>query len=33
LRRGKIKNNASLDVLLTKAREALEIELAKEVFG
>lgn len=33
LRRGKIKNNASLDVLLTNAREALEIELAKEVFG
>ena len=33
LRRGKIKNNASLNVLLTNAREALEIELAKEVFG
>jgi V/A-type H+-transporting ATPase subunit E len=33
LKRGKIKNNASLDVLLADAREALEIELAKEVFG
>jgi V/A-type H+-transporting ATPase subunit E len=33
LRRGKVKNNASLDVLLAGAREALEIKLAKEVFG
>lgn len=33
LRRGKMKNNASLDVLLTGAREKLEIELAKELFS
>ena len=33
LRRGKIKNNVSLDVLLAQARKALEIELAKELFG
>jgi len=32
LRRGKIKNNASLDVLITQAREKLEIELARELF-
>ena len=33
LRRGKIKNNVSLEVLLTQARKALEIELAKELFA
>ena len=33
LRRGKIKNNASLEVLLTGARKQLEIKLAKELFG
>ena len=33
LRRGKIKNNVSLEVLLAEARKALEIELAKELFG
>lgn len=33
LRRGKIKNNVSLKVLLDQARKELEIELAKEVFG
>ncbi|HIJ51667.1 MAG TPA: hypothetical protein HPP66_00755 [Planctomycetes bacterium] len=33
LRRGKIKNNVSLDVLLARARKDLEIELAKELFG
>ena len=33
LRRGKIKNNVSLDVLLAQARKALEIELAKDLFG
>jgi len=33
LRRGKIKNNVSLDVLLAQARRDLEIELAKELFG
>ncbi|MHC4737881.1 MAG: V-type ATP synthase subunit E family protein [Planctomycetota bacterium] len=33
LRRGKIKNNVSLNVLLAQARKALEIELAKELFG
>ena len=32
LRRGKIKNNVSLDVLLAQARKELEIELAKELF-
>lgn len=32
LRRGKIKNNVSLDVLLARARKDLEIELAKELF-
>ena len=33
LRRGKIKNNVSLDVLLSQARKQLEIDLAKELFG
>lgn len=32
LRRGKIKNNVSLEVLLAQARDALEVELAKELF-
>jgi len=32
LRRGKIKNNVSFEVLLTQARKELEIELAKELF-
>jgi vacuolar-type H+-ATPase subunit E/Vma4 len=32
LRRGKIKTNVSLDVLLERARKELEIELAKELF-
>jgi len=32
LRRGKIKNNVSFDVLLTQARNDLEIELAKQLF-
>jgi V/A-type H+-transporting ATPase subunit E len=32
LKRGKIKNNVSIEVLLTQAREELEIELAKELF-
>ncbi len=32
LRRGKIKNNVSLAVLLTQARKELEIKLAKELF-
>jgi len=32
LRRGKIKNNVSFEVLLTQARRELEIELAKELF-
>ncbi|MHC4148555.1 MAG: V-type ATP synthase subunit E [Planctomycetota bacterium] len=32
LRRGKIKTNLSLDVLLERARKELEIELAKELF-
>lgn len=32
MRRGKIKNNASLDVLLSQGRQVLEIELAKELF-
>ncbi len=32
LKRGKIKNNVSLDVLLAQARRELEIELAKELF-
>ena len=33
LRRGKIKNNVSLDVLLASARKDLEIELAKQLFS
>ncbi len=32
LRRGRIKNNVSFDVLLAHARKELEIELAKELF-
>jgi V/A-type H+-transporting ATPase subunit E len=32
LKRGKIKNNVSLDVLLAQARKELEIDLAKELF-
>jgi V/A-type H+-transporting ATPase subunit E len=32
LKRGKIKNNVSLEVLLAQARKELEIELAKELF-
>ena len=32
LKRGKIKNNVSLKVLLSQAREKLEIELAKDLF-
>jgi vacuolar-type H+-ATPase subunit E/Vma4 len=32
LKRGKIKNNVSFDVLLAQARRDLEIELAKELF-
>ncbi|MFQ6035672.1 MAG: V-type ATP synthase subunit E [Sedimentisphaerales bacterium] len=33
LRRGKIKNNVSFEVLLAQARRELEIELAKELFS
>ena len=33
LRRGRIKNNVSLEVLLAQARKELEIELAKELFA
>ena len=33
LKRGKIKNNVSLDVLLAQARKELEIDLAKELFS
>ena len=33
LKRGKIKNNVSLPVILAQARDKLEIELAKELFG
>ncbi len=33
LRRDKIKNNVSLEVLLDQAREELEIELGKELFS
>lgn len=33
LKRGKIKNNVSLDVLLHRARKELEIELAKKLFA
>jgi len=32
LKRGKIKNNVSVDVLLAQARRDLEIQLAKELF-
>jgi V/A-type H+-transporting ATPase subunit E len=32
LKRGKIKNNVSLDVLLQRARKELEIELARKLF-
>jgi V/A-type H+-transporting ATPase subunit E len=32
LRRGKVKTNVSLDVLLDQARKELEIDLAKEIF-
>ncbi len=33
LKEGKIKINVSIDVLLTQARQELEIELAKELFS
>ena len=33
LKRGRIKNNVSIEVLLTQARKELEIELAKKLFG
>jgi V/A-type H+-transporting ATPase subunit E len=33
LRRGKIKTNVSIEVLLDQARKELEIELAKKLFG
>ena len=33
LKKGKIKNNCSLKVLLSQARGELEIELAKQLFG
>ncbi len=33
LKRGKIKNNVSLDVLLQRARKGLEIELARKLFA
>ncbi len=33
LKRGKIKNNVSLDVLLTQTRKELEIDLAKDIFS
>ena len=33
LRRDKIKNNVSIEVLLAQARKELEIELAKKLFG
>ncbi len=33
LKRGKIKNNVSLNVLLAQARKELEIELAKDLFS
>ncbi len=32
LKRGKIKNNVSLEVIISQARRELEIELAKELF-
>ena len=33
LRQGRIKNNVSVDILLTQARKELGIELAKQLFG
>lgn len=33
LKRGRIKNNVSVEVLLAQARRELEIELAKKLFG
>ena len=33
LRKGKVKTNVSIDVLLSRAREELEIDLAKELFS
>jgi V/A-type H+-transporting ATPase subunit E len=33
LKKGKIKNNCSLKILLSRARDELEIELAKQLFG
>ena len=33
LKRGKIKNNLSVDILLAQAKEQLEIELAGKLFG
>lgn len=33
LKRGRIRNNVSIEVLLAQARKELEIELAKELFG
>lgn len=33
LKRGKIKTNVSIEVLLAQARESLEIELARELFS
>lgn len=33
LKRGRIKNNVSIEVLLAQVREELEIELAKDLFG
>jgi V/A-type H+/Na+-transporting ATPase subunit E len=33
LKRGKIKTNASIDVLLNQARETIETELAKQLFA
>jgi hypothetical protein len=32
LKRGKIKTNVSIDVLLDQARKELEIDLAKQLF-
>ena len=33
LKRGKVKTNVSIEVLLDQARKELEIELAKELFS
>jgi V/A-type H+-transporting ATPase subunit E len=33
LKRGRIKNNVSVEVVLTQARKELEVELTKELFG